>query len=73
MTTSSVLITGAVELAEGGDVPAPKIPHIDTSTSSTKWEWQSDSGWTAFDSEQAAAIEKAFKQKKPEFVLQVCT
>jgi len=36
-----------------------------------KWEWLSDSGWTAFDSKNNTAVDKAFRQKKEELEIKV--
>ncbi len=43
----------------------------DSKTDSSKWEWQSDSGWTDFGRTSSRAIEKAFRQKKAELEIKV--
>ena len=47
-------------------------PQCATPPAATRWEWLGDEEeWTVFAPEHCAAIATAFKQKKPEVIVQV--
>ena len=62
---------GDVIEEEGETGRVVKETHCDTPPSVSKWEWQNDGGWTAFDAGHSAAIATAFKANAPEVVVKV--